>query len=371
MSTSGASARPAQVTFAGWSVAIASALLLLSTFEALGGLQTVEVREALAKRIDSGNLQGLGLSLSDAITATRWALYVAGVAAVVTGVFGIFVLQRDKVARIGLSAAAVPIVLTVPLTGSFLAMLIGAGAVVLWSGPARDWFAGRPIRQREPRSTERRDDTPTDAPAPPAPVPWVPPTTESPYGAPAQPAQPAPTHGWGGAPGDAPDPVQHPAAWQPYQAPPGYAGYQQTPVAPTRPRQVRNACLVTWIFTGVTALVYLGMLVVVAVDQQALIDLVTENPAWDPSYDEDLIVTAAVVGSVAFLIWCVAVSVIAVFTWRGAQWAWITHLVSAGMAGLVSLVALPVSLVHLAAIGAVVGLLLSRTSRTWFTTRRP
>lgn len=352
MSSSEASARPTQVTFGGWTVVVASALLLLSTFDALSNLQTVDARDQLAEAIDSGNLRGLGVSVAEALTVKRWAIYVAAVAAVVTGILAVFALKRDKIARIGVTVAAVPIILSVPLTGSFLAMLIGAGAVVLWSRPARDWFAGRPITQpepKEPKEVKGPEETQRSA-ADAVPAPWVPHGAEPSSG----PGQPAPTPGWGGAP-----------------AAETWAAAEPVPGRPQRPRQVRNACLITWITSGFTALVYLVMLAVIAINQQALIDIVTDNPAWNDSYDEDLIVTAAVVGSIVFLIWCAAIAVIAVFTWRGEQWAWIVHLVSTGMAALVAIVALPVSLVHLAAIGAVFGLLLSRPARTWFTKRQP
>lgn len=343
MSSPDPSARPTQVTVAGWSVAIASAILLVSAFDSLESLHSVATRDQLTQAVESGNLKGLGISVAEALDVKRWALYVTAVAAVLTGILGVFVLKRDKAARIGLSIGAVPIVLAVPLTGSFLAMLVGAGAAVLWSRPARDWFAGRPVSVREPRPAPATDRSSSTSDAP---VPWVPPTPEGDIGGPG----PAPFQGWGVPPA--------------YGAPPAVLGR-----AP-RPRQVRNACVATWVASGITALGYLALLVVLSIDQQALIDKVKENPAWDSSYDDDLIVTAAVVGSVIFLVWCAVVAVVAVFTWRGATWAWVVHLMSTGVAALVAIAALPFGLVHLAVIGWVFGMLLSRPARSWFTSRR-
>lgn len=348
MSSSEPPARPTQVTVAGWSVAIASAFLLVSVFDALGSLHSVATRDQIAQAIDSGNLKGLGISVAEVLDVKRWALYVTAVSAVVTGILGAFALQRDKAARIGLTLAAVPIVLAVPLTESFLAMLVGAGTVVMWSRPARDWFAGRPISPREPRPVAARPDVPPP-PRPDVPDPWIPPAAEGHLG------EPAPFAGWGAVPGA--------ASW----------GSQQ-PVAPAvspRPRQVRIACVATWILSGITALGYLAVLVVISIDQQSLIDRVKENPSWDSSYDDNLIVTAAVAGSIIFLLWCAVVSVVAVFTWRGATWAWIVHLISTGVAGLVTVVALPLGLIPLAVLGWVFGMLLSRPARNWFTSRRP
>lgn len=403
------SARPAQVTVAGWVVTIASVFLVLSTFEALGNLNSVETREQLAQAIDSGNLQGLGISVAEALDVKRWALYVSAVAASLTAILGFFALRRDTMARLVLSLGAVPIVVAVPLTGSFLAMMIGAGAAVMWSAPARDWFAGRPVTPRPPRAA-RTPASPAEPPAadpPTVPGPWVPPSSAP------RPDGPAPTQGWGASPGsvtaEVPGqgpsaPQQDPAAPNPYApnpyAPQSGAPYSAAPYPaaqyptvqyPTaqypanpypygappvpggsveRPRQVRNACLITWIASGFAGVLYLLMLAAVIIDQQGVIDIVKENPAWDSSYDEDLIVTALIVGSVIFLIWCVAIAVVAVFTWRGARWAWIVHLISTGAAGGVALLGLPVSLLHLAAIGAAFGLLMSRHSRAWFTKTR-
>jgi hypothetical protein len=136
------------------------------------------------------------------------------------------------------------------------------------------------------------------------------------------------------------------------------------------PRQIRVACILTWIFAAITALGYLILLATIAVDRQFLIDRVKDNPRWDPAYGENTIVTAAVVVSILFLIWCGAAAVIAVFTWRGERWAWVLHVVSTVIAGAVAVLIFPYTLVHLAAIGSALGMLLSRPSREWITSLR-
>ena len=40
-----------------------------------------------------------------------------------------------------------PILLTAPLTGGITGALVVVAILMLWSGPARDWFAGRPVRE--------------------------------------------------------------------------------------------------------------------------------------------------------------------------------------------------------------------------------
>jgi hypothetical protein len=373
MSSSAASARPSQVTVAACAVAGASLVLIFYAFDALSSLNSLAVRDDVSQQISSGGFKGLGWGLADVLEIKRWSLYVSAVAAVVTGVFAVFVLQRDRVARIGVSVAAVPIVVAAPFTDAFLAMFIAAGVVLLWTRQSRDWYAGRPITPRQP-SPARRPNLP---PPPAGARPWLPPGPDQSSGQNAG-SSPAPTHGWGVAPGTAVKDLPPPIA----PAPPAQSRYGQWPPpaqidanaarpasAEDRPRQVRLACILTWVFSGITALGFLVLLTAVVVDQQGLIDLVKANPDWDPAYD-DVIVKAAVIGSIVFLLWCAGVSVVAVFAWRGAHWAWVVLSVSTALAGFVAVLRFPYSVVHLAALGITLGLLFSRPARDWFTSRR-
>ena len=55
--------------------------------------------------------------------------------------------SANRGARLALSILAVPILLTAPLTGGLTGALVVVATLMLWSGPARDWFAGRPVRE--------------------------------------------------------------------------------------------------------------------------------------------------------------------------------------------------------------------------------
>lgn len=365
MTSPDVSARPSQVTIAGWAVAVASVFLLLAAFDALGSLHTIDTREALSKRITSGNLQGLGLTVADALELKRWALYVSAVASVATAILGVYVLRRDKAARIGLSVAAVPIVLAAPFTQSFLGMVIGAGAVVLWSRTARDWFAGRPITPREPRPQPRPEQR-TSRPDPT----WSPPTTPTTPSAPHGTAgnQPPPTLGWGAAPGattslaDLPPPTSTTPLWLP------------PPTAPDplddQPREVRFSCILTWVSTAVTAVGALLLLIAIGVDRAEVLDAIRGNQDMDSSISDDTLVQGLMVGSVVVLLWCTGAALVAVFTWRGLHWAWVLHVVSTVLAALLAVWLFPNTLLHLAAIGTVLGLLTSRPTREWFSRHR-
>jgi hypothetical protein len=135
------------------------------------------------------------------------------------------------------------------------------------------------------------------------------------------------------------------------------------------PRQVRVACLLTWVFSALTGLGYAALLVALVVDRHGLMAAIKDSPGWRSSYDDSTVVIAAVVVSAVFLLWCAGAAVLAWFAWRGASWAWIVLCVSTSVASLVCLIALPYSLVHLAAASYALGMLLSRRSREWFAGR--
>jgi len=352
--------RPSQVTVAGWAVAVASVLLVLAVFDAIGKLDTVDMRERLSEVIDSGSLKGLGFTVGDAIDVMRWCLYVSGVAAAASAIFGVFVLQGHRGARIGLTVAAVAIVLTASFAGSFtgfLALFVGVSTGMLWTRPARDWFAGRPITPpAPPRPVERR----SDRPAPPAaeqakPVAWSPPAPGS--------ALPPPTPGWGQTSGSAPEPL---ASWP---APSGrpVAGPVAGPVASSaRPPQVRLACILTWVFSSLTAFGYAVVLVVMATERTRFTDELQKSPGWRDSFDVDTVTTLIGIASAVFVVWSLGAIVLALLVWRRVRWAWVALLVSAWTAGLLSVVAFPFSLPYLAVIGATAGMLMRGPSRAWF-----
>src|SRR4051812_2294321 len=173
MSDSG-SARPRQLTLAGWFVVVGSVMLVITVYTSIATLNSVETRDRVTDWLSTPTGQDLGLSVTDALSGLRVALMVTGLCAAASAVLGFFVLQRHRGARIALSVIVVPILLanlmTAPLTGGLLGALIAAATVVLWTGPARDWFAGRPVRQ--PAAPQPRGERPPE-PTPPASQPPV------------------------------------------------------------------------------------------------------------------------------------------------------------------------------------------------------
>ena len=360
--------RPSQVTVAGWTVAAASVVAILAVFQAMGDLNSVDMREEVARALSGGTFGGLGIDVDQALRFIRWCLYVGGVAAVVTGILGVYVLQRNHAARIVLSIAAVPVVLTAPFAGSLPGMVVGAGALMLWSRPARDWFAGRPVeptrRVRPPQPAPRPADEQRqvrglrmpDAPAP-APTPA--------WGAPPPAAPPAEPHLDFPAPTTAP---VWPTAPVPTVRPDGRLDQSARFRAgqPGRPRQVRLACLVTWVFAAMSGAGALLLLAMIGVARDELVDQIVADPRWDGSLDRDLIVPAVLTFGSIVVLWCVVNAVLAWFVWRGRRGAWVGLCASIGLAALFSTAGFPLSLLHMAALAVSLGMLLSPPARRWF-----
>lgn len=355
MSSSAPGPRPSQVTIGGWVVAVASAMLVVGVFDTMGDLYSVDTRDDLTRALSTGSAKDLGLSVDDALVATRIALLVAGGAAAMTTILGGFVLRRHAASRVALTVAAVPVVLTSPFSGGILGLLVGSATALLWTRPARDWFAGR-----APAAAAA-----TRVPRPPVEQPpalHVGPQQVRPTSAPSPAPPPPPTPGWGEAPTSYPPPVPGSA----------YAGAAPPGPAERMPAQVRVACILTWVFAALTGAGYLVLALVVLVDRDATLDLIRDNASLrDASLSDDTLVAAMVAVSLMIATWCLSAVVFAWFTWRRRRWAWLVLTVGVGLAALACVLAIPFSLVHLAALGVTFRLLLHGRTRAWFAPAPP
>ncbi len=408
MSTSEGSPRPRQLTMAGVFVVIGSVLLLVTAFDSLSNLRSVRTRNTVTEVLDTPTGAGLGISVEQALEVMRIGLGIAAVAAAVAAVLGVFVLQRHRGARIALSIVAVPILLTAPFTGGLSAAVVAAGTAMLWTGPARDWFAGRPVRELPSAADRRRDRSgssgSSDRPDPFATPPSVPPTG-SPTGSPAgtrvegapsaselstsRPSEaPSASSGYGerpvqgtaaptsgASPGSTapgwppPGPTAHETAPATGQPVPQYApvGWGQVPVGDAVPPMVKVACLLTWGFSGVVALTYAAMVLALAVAQDAIVDFVVSSPEWQRAgLSGDLLLPVLWTGSLMFLAWSGGALVLAWFTWRRHNWARYLLTVSAGTTIVVALFAFPFGLLHQAAAALTIAGLFGTRSRAWF-----
>lgn len=373
--------RPRQATLSAGLVMGGSFFVVLSVFERVSGLTSLETREAVEEFLDVPPGSGLGLSTVEALDLLRVLAMIAGAVAAAMGVLGFYVLQRSRGARLALSILAPVLFLTGMTAGGFLSAVVSAAVVMLWMQPSRAWFDGkqppepRPVTRREPatregRPDQRQDQRPDQRQEQPSL--WGPPPSQ-------QPGRPSGQQS-GQQSGDAGEPrawqgFGSPAGGQP-QPPAAYApAHRQDPgrPAPERPTSLVWACALTWLGTGL-ATVGMGLVVLtVLVTPDLLFEELRRTPQFEDQDLSDATLRSAALGSGAFLlVWSLVAAALAGFAWRGARWARITLLVSASVAAALSLVSALSSIVALLPLGLCVAtlVLLGRPDvRAWFAAR--
>lgn len=403
MSESKAPARPNQVTMAGWVAVIGSALLVVTIFDSMSQIRSIEMREAIEEFLATYPGNGLGLDTGEVLQILRGMTMFAGAAAAAATVLAFYVLQRNKGARIGFTVAAAVIMLTAPVTGSPLAIIVGATAMMLWTRPARDWFAGRAgtSAQQERKSAFLPSENPPhrDPSADPDRAPeWprmpdssserpVPPPTHG-FGSPAPSAQQQPEQGQS-PPGAQSGPQQPPSYGQDQRQPsygqswpPPTYGYQQqqqyggpSPYASSnerekRPATVTAAAWVTWILSGLTLVAFGFVVLALLVAQDELLDGMQAEPQFQQlDVAPDDIIALLWVTSAVLLFWCLAAMVLAFLAYRRQNWARITLVISAATTLVFSLAALPFSLLNMIGAGATIVLLFTGGANQWFSRR--
>jgi hypothetical protein len=138
------------------------------------------------------------------------------------------------------------------------------------------------------------------------------------------------------------------------------------------PSEVRIACALTWVFSVLTAAAYVAVVIVVAIDRDRIVDLARDNAALrDSSISDNQLVGLLVAVSAVVVAWCMIAAVLAALTWRRQHVPWAMLVASAAGAALLSVVALPYSVAHLAASAIAVVLLLRPATRTWLRRESP
>ncbi|MEZ5097022.1 MAG: hypothetical protein R2731_13540 [Nocardioides sp.] len=319
MSTTTARPRPPQVTVAGWMLVIASVVLVLTGFEIMDSLHSLDTRRAIEQALSRPPADSLGLDVYDMIALRRWATLVAGGSAAALAILGWFVLRRHRGARVAATVLAVPLLLAGLFIGGFLPAVIATAVVTLWLQPARDWFNGR----------------------------WRP--------------DAAPRHGIA-SPGVQALPREHPAAAAPEQA-------RGVPVP------VLWACTLTWVFAGLGLVMGATTLLVVAIDPSAVLaEVHRQAPDLAAQGIGDTWLTRAfwIVGAV-LVAWSLAGLVMAALAIARVRWAGTGLLVVCLSSAAVLLLGTLGSVVMLLPFGAAsiaAGLLVRPEVRAWFL-RRP
>ena len=344
--------RPRQVTVAGWMIIAGSAAVVLTVFQQIAGLHSIDTREAVERVLGQPPFDGLGMSVDEVLSLIRVLSMIAAACATATAILGWHVLQRSRSARVALSILALPLFVTGLGTGAILSTAVAVAVVLLWMQPARDWFDGR--WRPAPPAAESRPAV-RDAVPPPAGQQQPPPYA----------AWPPPQASWPPPPGP-PAPVAPPqVAW----APPG-------PQAVRRPGAVVAAVVLTWLCSLLLGgLFVIGAVWLVATPDTLMDELTRQNPELvrDGTVTVDMVRATLVVMAAVVAAWVLVACVTAFFVLRGARWARVVLLVSAGAAGLgllIGTVVNPVLVLPLLGAVAVFALLLRRDVGAWFASRR-
>lgn len=360
MSTAKTPARPSQTTLAGGLIIVGSVFVVLGAFQTVASIGSLDTRESVEAFVNEPPGDGLGLGVESVLQILRVLAMVTGAAAAAAAILGYHALQRSRGARLALSILALPLFVGGVATGGFVSSLVAVSALMLWLQPSRDWFNGV--------TPERRPEPPKVAP----PLTPPPPATEA-----------RPYAGYGASPEQTPEQTPgHTPEQTPGQAPWGYtepgpaSGPVSGRVSDRRPGALVVACVLTWIFSGVTLLMTAASVALMAIDPDLVLDEVNNQQpdlADQGVTDQMLVNTTYFMGGV-MVIWCLIAALLAVFAFRRQGWARIALIVSTSAVVVLSLAASLGSLVLavplLAAVG-VLGCLMRTEVRAWFAAAPP
>jgi hypothetical protein len=356
--------RPRQVTIAAAMIMAGSAAVVLTVFQQIAGLHSIDTRDAVERTLSEPPFDGLGMSVDRILDVIRVLSMVAAACATATAILGWQVLQRSRSARIALSVLAVPLFVTGVGTGGILSTAVVVAVALLWLQPARDWFDGtwKPVTEPGTPSGQQRSQQPSQR-AQQSPPAETPPGSE----------QPPPYAGWPPPQGSWPPPQgSWPPPAAPSQVPAAPARAQAAPAETRRPPAVMAAVVVTWVCSVLLGgLFVVGAVWLIASPDTLMDEMTKQNPELvrDGTLTVGLLrgMLVGMAGMIA--LWVVAACVLAFFVLRRAAWARVLLLVSTAAAGLGLLVCAIVNagmVVPLAGAGAVFALLLRRDVSAWF-----
>ncbi|RYU10767.1 hypothetical protein [Nocardioides iriomotensis] len=361
--------RPRQVTTAGVMGVAGSVLVILSLFDTLASLRTVEVREQVERYLASPQGQDLGVSTGGFLDVLHVMVLANGAFAAAAAVLGVYVFQRHQGARLGFTIAAGLLVVGMWIVAGFLpSVLVGVTIVVafaaalMWSPPARDWFAGRAPRPVESPTPRGQPAQPVQQRTPPSPS-WAPPAVPHRDDAPAPSSQPAPA--------SYPFGEQRPTTGTlPYPEPSAAGAAPGARAGARRPGAVVAALLMTWLCSGAVLFAFGIVLLMLLLSQDTLISAARQNPAiQDYGLTTADLLSAFWVTVAIFLFWSLAGIVLAVLAWRRVTYGWVLLVVSAAMSALVGFVTFPFGLLVGIPAALTAGLLVSGPARRWYLQR--
>ena len=351
--------RPPQVTVAAWMIMVGSIFVVLMVWDRIAGLHSIDTRKALQPLVDDKRLKDAGIQINDLLAMIRVISMIAAGCATAMVVLGYQTLQRSRGARRALTVLAVPLFISGLATGGYVSSAVAAAVGTLWLGPARLWFDGKAVPAGGP--VDRAPQHPATRPVWPPPYHPDPPTqAESPTQATPQQAPP---------PFAAQRPDAVPAAWAP---PPSSRYGEPVAAAPAdRPVTLVLACVLTWIFTALSAAVFVTSIVLLAHDPSVILDKMHEqNPDLaSQGVSDHLILVVCYVTCALLLLWSLGAAVLAVLAFRRKRLALYGLLVSAAGAAVFCLLGVLGSLVVVVPLGGAVMtilFLMRGDVRAWF-----
>jgi hypothetical protein len=193
----------------------------------------------------------------------------------------------------------------------------------------------------------------------------------NPYGRPPE-AAPPPPYGQPPAYGQGQPQYGQPPAYGQAQPQYGQLGHYSEPMPPDpdadkRPGPVTAAAVLTLVFSGLTAALFVFAMVGLVVQRDAFLEELDNEPGLEDVSPDDLFAVMMIVLGV-FLVWSLVAIVLAILVLRRSNAARILLIISAAMTALFSLLAImsAVSAATLIAGISVVVMLLTGSARDWF-----
>lgn len=318
--------RPPQVSLASGIVMFSSVVVLLTAWERVTSLRSLETQEAIRDVLAGAPFSSLGLTVSSTTELLRISCMVAAASACATAILGWYVRKPDRSSRLALTLFAVVVFLTGIPAGGLAGSFVAAGAAMLWMQPAREWFAtGRwtPPDPAPAKDSGRADPwarPPADSGAPPSgsapsgPPPATPPPAsrpfgESPYGQPL-PQQPFPQQS---------DP-HHPA---PAAYAPPAPDWQRRQLLNARPGAMVAAFVITVVTAGGLLALSLLWLAIAGFSPDFLQSVLEQQQPelLDDGLSLEQVRTTVFALAGAFVVWCLVALVFAGFAMARREWA--------------------------------------------------
>lgn len=348
--------RPPQVTLASGIIMFASFLVLVTAWEQVATLGSLDTQQAIRDLLAEAPFSSLGLDAESAAQLLRVTCMAAAACACATAILGWFVRNPDRSSRLALTIFAGPVFVAGLAVGGLAGSFVAAGTAMLWLAPAREWFAtGRwtppapaPDKQARSRTSpgapgarDGRLDQPGDGPA-------APPPATRPFGE------------------HVPLGVQPPTG---PQAP--AATWQHQQLLHARPAAMVAAFVITVVTAGGLLALSLLWLALAGLSPEFLMSVLEQQ---QPELVDDGLTLEQVRGTVyayagAFIVWCLLALVLAGFAMARREWARRGLMATAGLSAAVCFVfVVDTSLVLIPAAAAVATVVCLRRIevRRWF-----